>query len=41
MGQLVCRYRVVAKKDAGKCFGASLMRDPELVGECLRWGSAR
>ena len=28
--------RVVAKKDADKCFGASLMRDPELVGECLR-----
>ena len=26
----------VAKKDAGKCFGASLMRDSELVGECLR-----
>lgn len=28
--------RVVAKKDADKCFGASLMRDPDLVGECLR-----
>ena len=25
-----------AKKDADKCFGASLMRDSELVGECLR-----
>ena len=28
--------RVVNKKDADKCFGASLMRDPEHVGECLR-----
>ena len=27
---------MVAKKDADKCFGASLMREPELVGECLR-----
>ena len=28
--------KVVAKPDASKCFGAVLMRDPELVGECLR-----
>jgi tRNA-dihydrouridine synthase A len=28
--------KVVAKPDADKCFGAILMRDPELVGECLR-----
>ena len=27
---------MVAKPDADKCFGAILMRDPELVGECLR-----
>jgi len=28
--------KVTSKSDAEKCFGAVLMRDPELVGECLR-----